>query len=238
MPINLCTLTQTYYLSPAYAKTTLPQTADWASGLNRNFDFSCFSGLQFGLSGLPYFSFTFILLRCHNLYSSMYSSSSKRVPFNIRVKRRYCHASGSVGVTGCIFLAWLMSYYLMVKSSEDQYMYTSVPAKHGRLIERLVKHRLEQKSWQSRYTCSFLSKRGKQEAKDDWVVYPRLPDIGFDLLPHLDQLWLTDLFDALLVLPTIVLVTTHRRPMHGKYIYTSWMSRYKEWWWGDEQRRM
>lgn len=76
----------------------------------------------------------------------MYSSSSKRVPFNIRVKRRYCHASGSVGVTGCIFLAWLMSYYLMVKSSEDQYMYTSVPAKHGRRIERLIKHRLEQKS--------------------------------------------------------------------------------------------
>lgn len=47
------------------------------------------------------------------------------------------------------------------------------------------------------------------------VVYPPLPDVGFHFLPQLDQLWLTDLFDALLVFLTIVHVVFHRKVVHG-----------------------
>ncbi|KAJ8655092.1 hypothetical protein O0I10_009299 [Lichtheimia ornata] len=46
------------------------------------------------------------------------------------------------------------------------------------------------------------------------IVYPPLPDVGFHFLPQLDQLWLTDLFDALLVFPTIVHVVFHRKVVH------------------------
>lgn len=50
------------------------------------------------------------------------------------------------------------------------------------------------------------------------IVYPPLPDVGFHFLPQLDQLWLTDLFDALLVFPTIVHIAFHRKAVHGMSI--------------------
>ncbi|KAG0047549.1 hypothetical protein BGZ89_004898, partial [Linnemannia elongata] len=43
---------------------------------------------------------------------------------------------------------------------------------------------------------------------------PKLPDRGFEAIPSITLLWLTDLADALLFVPTILLIATHYRPLY------------------------
>lgn len=40
-----------------------------------------------------------------------------------------------------------------------------------------------------------------------------LPDWGFEVIPRTNQLWLTDLFDALMFIPTVLLIIFSKRPI-------------------------
>ncbi|KAI8143801.1 PAP2 superfamily C-terminal-domain-containing protein [Fennellomyces sp. T-0311] len=71
----------------------------------------------------------------------------------------------------------------------------------------------------SYYLMSVFSNIASSLSPDN-AVYPQLPDVGFMLLPQINTLWLTDLFDAILVLPTILLIITHRKPA---YVGITWM---------------
>lgn len=43
---------------------------------------------------------------------------------------------------------------------------------------------------------------------------PKLPDRGFEAIPSITLLWLTDLADGLLFIPIILLIATHYRPLY------------------------
>ncbi|KAG9065306.1 hypothetical protein KI688_002630 [Linnemannia hyalina] len=43
---------------------------------------------------------------------------------------------------------------------------------------------------------------------------PKLSDRGFEAIPSITLLWLTDLADGLLFIPTIILIATHYRPLY------------------------
>ncbi|KAJ1916625.1 hypothetical protein H4219_003690 [Mycoemilia scoparia] len=48
--------------------------------------------------------------------------------------------------------------------------------------------------------------------EDDLGFRPTLPDVGFEFIGYIKQLWLTDLFDILMFIPTVLLIITHPRP--------------------------
>ncbi|KAF9416026.1 hypothetical protein BGZ94_010329 [Podila epigama] len=48
----------------------------------------------------------------------------------------------------------------------------------------------------------------------DNETFPKLTDRGFEAIPSITVLWLTDLADAILFIPTVIMVATHYRPLY------------------------
>ncbi|KAJ1673271.1 hypothetical protein EV182_005564 [Spiromyces aspiralis] len=59
--------------------------------------------------------------------------------------------------------------------------------------------------------ANVASQRSKK-IQDELGQRPTLPDVGFEMISYFKKLWLTDLFDILMFIPTILLIICHQRP--------------------------
>ncbi|KAJ1720945.1 hypothetical protein LPJ53_004469 [Coemansia erecta] len=59
--------------------------------------------------------------------------------------------------------------------------------------------------------ANVASQRSK-EIEDALGMRFTLPDVFFEFIGYVDMLWLTDMFDALMFVPTVLLVLSHERP--------------------------
>ncbi|KAJ1953339.1 hypothetical protein GGI12_006034, partial [Dipsacomyces acuminosporus] len=59
--------------------------------------------------------------------------------------------------------------------------------------------------------ANVASKRSKL-VEDALGIRFTLPDVFFDFIGYVDKLWMTDMFDVLMFVPTVLLVLSHERP--------------------------